>query len=77
MINKIQFKYKDSDHFFELVTNYQPEIGDTVYYELRGNEENYQQIRDLTYGGLDLEGVISEKWVNLSGNYIIWSALLD
>ncbi len=77
MINKIQFEYKESDPIFELITNYQPEIGDTVYYELKGNEANYQDIRDLINGNLDLEGVISQKWVNLSDNYIIWTALLD
>ena len=77
MVNKIQFEYKDSDPFLEIITNYEPEIGDTVYYELKGSEENYQDIRDLINGNLDLEGVISEKWVNLSDGYILWTALLD
>jgi hypothetical protein len=77
MVNKIQFKYKDSDPFLEIITNYEPKIGDTVYYELKGSESNYQDIRYLINGNFDLEGVISKKWVNLSDGYILWTALLD
>lgn len=77
MISKIQFQYRDSDPIFEVTTNYHPEIGETVYYQLKGNEKKHEVIKDLINGNLELEGVVSEKWTNLSDNYIIWSVYLD
>ena len=73
MENIIEFMLKGSDPFFRITTNYQSKIGDVVFYELKADEKDYKDIVKLNNGNLELEGVISDKWVNLSENYIIWS----
>jgi hypothetical protein len=76
MRNIMQFRFRDNDSLFEIETNYNPEIGDIVYYELQNTQENYTKIRKIINDNFELEGIVCEKWVNLSDNLIIWTVFL-
>lgn len=70
----IVFTQKDGDQFLFKEVPYSFSIGDTVYYEL--TKEEKESLKDI-YHHWDCEGVISEKWIDISDMKIYWTVEID
>jgi len=72
----IVFTFKDADPFLYVPVNHNFNIGDTVYYELTDKDKSNDIIKKY-YPHLDCEGVITDKWIDISDMKILWTVEID
>lgn len=69
MKNTIVFTEQDGDPFLYKEVDYHFSIGDTVYYIL--TDEEIESVKHY-YNGEDVEGVIINKWIDITNLEIQW-----
>jgi hypothetical protein len=74
MVEIIAFTQTDGDPFLNVEIPYNFQLGDIVYYSL--TEEELNALKNI-YPHMDCEGIISDKWIDLSNMRILWTVNID
>lgn len=74
MTNIIDFTEIDGDRILEVIFDYPFSIGDTVYYEI---PEKDRTAIAWFYNNADIEGVIVNKWIDLTSKIVRWQVDVD